>query len=154
MIIPNLNEFVGKLKTWQKEETRYFLSLPLKSYIFSIIAFMGLCTTFLPWADVTVGFYAQALAVGLHFFFGWLAFLVFTSIIATLLFNKYLNLQKNITAIIPGSGALINVALTAVFILWHMFDVQYGVYLCLTISVILFIAVLFYDKIIPGNRTP
>jgi len=147
MGITDLNELGTKVKSWQKEETRHFLSLSKKSYIIAIIAFLGVCTTFLPWADVIVGFYARAMAVGLHFFFGWLDFLVFSSIIATLLFNKYLKLQENIVDRVPILGAGIAVALPAVFILWHGFDVQYGAYLCLIISIVLLLTVLFIDKI-------
>jgi len=83
-----MNDIAGKAKSTQKELSRYYRSLPRKNYVFSAIAFLGLCTTFLPWADVTVGFYAQALGVGLHFFKGWIIFLIFGSLIATLLFNK------------------------------------------------------------------
>lgn len=151
MDIPNLNELGGKMNHWQKEETRHFLSLPRKSYVFAIIAFLGLCTTFLPWADVTVGFFARAQAVGLHFFFGWLVFLVFLGVIVVLLFNKYAKLKEDITAIVPIWSAIIVVALSALFILWNWFDVQYGVYLCLTFSVTFLLAVLFYDKIVGGK---
>jgi hypothetical protein len=153
MDIPDLNEIGGKVNNWQKEERRHFLSLPLKNYILSIISFLGLCTTFLPWADVIVGFYAKALAPGLHFFSGWLVFLVFASVIGVLLFNKYVKLQEHLAAKIPLWVALANVALSLSFILWHLFDVQYGSYLCMLISVIFLLAVLFYDKIIPGKRT-
>jgi hypothetical protein len=152
MDIPDINEFSNKVKNWQREETRHYLSLPLKSYVLSIIAFFGLCTTFLPWADVTVGFFAQAMAAGLHFFFGWLAFLVFAAIVGVLLFNKYIRLQEPYLTMAPLLGAGIAVLLTSVFILWRMFDVLYGSYLCLVFSIMLLLTVMFYDRIIPGKR--
>jgi hypothetical protein len=152
MHVSDLNQLSGKVKNWQKVETRYFLSLPRKSYILAIIAFLGLCTTFLPWADVVVGFYAQALAVGLHFFFGWLIFLVYLSIIIVLLFNKYTKLKEDIAPNVPFWGGIITVALSALFILWNWFDVQFGVYLCLLFSLIFLLTVLFYDKIFPKKR--
>jgi hypothetical protein len=151
MDFPELHGLGGKVNKWQKEETRHFLSLPKKSYILSLIAFLGICTTFLPWADVIVGFYARAQAVGLHFFFGWLIFLVFASVIATLLFNKYLKLQENVTSKVPKYGAVVVVALSAGFILWHLFDVKYGSYLCMLLSAIFLSAILFYDKIMHGK---
>jgi hypothetical protein len=153
MDVSDLNEISGKVKNWQKEETRYFLSLPRKNFIFAIVAFLGLCTTFLPWADVIVGFYAQALAVGLHFFFGWLVFLVFISVIGVLLFNKYVKLPEPVAVKIPIWGALAAVLLSIGFITGHLFNVQYGSYLCLAISVIFLLVVLFYDKIFPDKRT-
>jgi hypothetical protein len=152
MDIPDLNEIGGKVKNWQKEETRHFLSLPLKNYILSSIAFLGLCTTFMPWADVIVGFYAHAVAVGLHFFFGWLVFLVFVSVIGFLLFNKYVKLQEPLAMKVPKWGGLVSVGLSFGFMIGRLFQVQYGSYLCLAFSVIFLLAVLFYDKIIPGKR--
>ncbi len=149
MDLSELNEIGSKVNSWQKEETRYFKSLPLKNYIFAAIAFLGLCTTLLPWGDVIVGFYAQAVAVGLHFFKGWLIFLVFGYIIAILLFNKYLKLKENLTAIVPILGAGAAVVLSLGFIVWHLFKVQYGAYLCLGISIILFLTVLMFDKLVP-----
>ena len=153
MDIPDLNQVGSKVKKWQKEETSYFLSLPLKSYVLAALAFLGLCTTFMPWADVTVGFFAQAMAVGLHFFFGWLVFLVLGAVAGVLLFNKYIRLQEPFVTMLPLAGAGAAVLLTLIFILWHGFNVMYGAYLCLVLSVLLLVAVLFFDKIIPPKRT-
>lgn len=147
MEFPDLNEIGDKVKTWQQEETRHYLALPRKNYILSAIAFLGIVTTFLPWGDVTVGFYARALAVGLHFFKGWLVFLVFVAIIASLLFNKYLKLEDFVVARVLSLGSYLSVGLTLLFIIWHTFNVQYGAYVCLGISVIFLLSVRFYDKI-------
>ncbi len=154
MEVPDLNKIGGKVKHWQKEETVYFRSLTLKNYMLATLAFLGLVTTFLPWAEVTVGFFAKATDVGLHFFFGWLIFLVFAGVIGILLFNNYIKLQEAITQKIPLWSALAVLGLSVGFIIGHVFDVQYGSYLCLTISVIFLLAVLFYDKILPGKQTP
>jgi hypothetical protein len=153
MDIPDLNKIGDKVKHWQKEETSYFRALPLKNYVLSALAFLGLITTFLPWAEVTVGFFAKATDVGLHFFFGWLIFLVFAGVIGILLFNNYIKLQEALIQKIPLWSALASVGLSVGFIIGRVFDVQYGSYLCLAFSVIFLLAVMFYDKIIRGKQT-
>jgi hypothetical protein len=154
MDITDLNEIGGKVKHWQKEEIHYFRSLPLKNYVLAALAFLGLITTFLPWAEVTVGFFAKATDVGLHFFFGWLIFLVFAGVIGILLFNNYIKVQEDLTQKIPLWSALAAVGLSVGFIIGRVFDVKYGSYLCLAFSLIFLLAVLFYDKLMPGKQTP
>lgn len=130
MALPEINDISEKVKHWQSDETRYFRSLPVKNYIFSVIALLGMVFTCLTWADVTVGFYNKAMAIGLHFFLGWLAFLTFLGVFCIMLFNKHLKVREAFAEKVPLYGAVVTCMLTVIFIIGKLFHVRYGVYLC------------------------
>lgn len=120
-------------------EVSHFKKIPVPDYIFSVIAFIGIITVFMPWADVTVGFYAKTVASGMQFYKGWLVFLVFLNFIIIKLFNRYLKIKVEYAQKIIFWGPLIIFSLCLIFIIWHLFKVNYGVYLSAIISVLLFI---------------
>ena len=145
MSLPEINEIGDKVKHWQVDETRYLRSLPLKNYIFSAIALLGLITACLPWADVTVGFYNKAMAIGLHFFKGWLVFLTYLGVFCIMLFNKHLKIAQIYAEKAPVYGALISCSLVLIFILWNLFRVRYGVYLCFAVSLFFLFSVWHFN---------
>ena len=145
MSLPEINEIGDKVKHWQSDETRYYKSLPLKNYIFSAIALLGIIATCLPWADVIIGFYNKATAVGIHFFIGWLVFLTFLIVFCITLFNKHLKINEKYAKKIPVYGALITLSLTLIFILWKLLRVRYGVYLCLLVSFVFLFFVWYFN---------
>lgn len=145
MDLPEINEIGDKVKHWQADETRYYKSLPLKNYIFSAVAFVGIITTCLPWADVTVGFYNKAMAVGLHFFKGWLIFLSFSAVFVIMLFNKHIKISEKHAEKVPVYAAFITSSLTLIFLIWKLFSVSYGVYLCLAVSLLFLFLVWYFN---------
>ncbi len=145
MELPEINELGEKVKHWQTEETRYYRMLPLKNYVFSVMAFMGIIATCLPWADITVGFYNKAMAVGLHFFSGWIIFLIYIAVIGIMLFNKHLKVDIKLAEKAPAYAAITISALTLVFIVWKLFRVRYGVYICLAVSLVFLFLVWYFN---------
>lgn len=146
MEIPELNNIGNKVKGWQTEETRYYKALPMSNYVLSAIAFLGLVAACMPWADVTVGFYSSAIAIGLSFFKGWLCFLSFAAIIALLLFNKHLKIHEKYIEITPLLASFIAIILAIAFLIWHLFQVHFGVYLTVLFAVIEIIAFYYYKR--------
>ncbi len=146
MGIPELNDISNKVKGWQTDETRYYRALPKSNYILSAIAFFGLVATCLPWADVTVGFYNKAMAIGLSFFKGWLCFLSFAAIIVLLLFNKHLKIHEKYVEMTPLFTAVMVIILALAFLIWHFFQVHFGVYLTMLFAVIEIIAFYYYKR--------
>ncbi len=143
-----LSEFNGvgnKLKDWQSEEIKYYRGLPFSNYLISIIAFIGIVSICMPWADVTIGFYSDAMAVGLHFFLGWLCFLSFSSIISLLLFNRYLKIHEKYIELVPLIASIISILLSLAFTIWHLFHVHFGVYLTF-VSALFIVIIFFYFK--------
>jgi len=136
MELPEINELGEKVKNWQSEETKYFRTLPVKNYLFSLMAVLGITATCLPWADITVGFYNKAMAVGLHFFAGWIIFLIYIAVVVIMLFNKHLKVENKLAEKIPFYAAAVASALTLFFLIWKLFNVRYGVYLCLGVSLV------------------
>lgn len=146
MEIPELNDIGNKMKGWQSEETRYYKALPFSNYVLAAIAFLGLVATCLPWADVIVGFYNSAKAIGLSFFIGWLCFLAFLAIIALLLFNKHLKIHEKYVEIAPLVASAIVIILGISFLIWHVFQVHFGVYMTVLIGVIEIIVFFYYKR--------
>jgi len=136
MALPEINDIGDKVKHWQSDETKYYRSLPVKNYIFAAIALLGMISTCLTWADVTVGFYNKAMAEGLHFFLGWLAFLTFLGVFCIMLFNKHLKVKEKFAEKVPLYGAVVSCILAFIFILGKLFHVRYGVYLCFADSLV------------------
>ncbi|HNW89280.1 MAG TPA: hypothetical protein PKN48_06425 [Bacteroidales bacterium] len=145
MDLPEINDIGDKVKHWQKDETKYYRSLPLKNYIFSAIAILGIIATCLPWADVTVGFYNKVMAVGLHFFKGWMVFLTYLAVIAVMLFNKHIRIEEKWAEKVPVYAAFATSSFTLVFIIWKLFQVRYGVYLCLAVSLLFLFSVWYFN---------
>jgi hypothetical protein len=145
MSLSEINDIGDKVKHWQADETRYYKSLPLKNYIFSAVALLGIIATCLPWADVTVGFYNKVMAVGLHFFKGWLVFLSFSAVCIIMLFNKHIKISEKYAEKIPIYAAIITSSLTSIFLIWKLFHVRYGVYLCLTFSLLFLFLVWYFN---------
>ncbi|HQI71485.1 MAG TPA: hypothetical protein PLT47_12085 [Bacteroidales bacterium] len=145
MELPEINELGEKVKHWQTEETRYYRKLPLKNYVFSVMAVLGITATCLPWADITVGFYNKAMAVGLHFFSGWIIFLIYIAVIVLMLFNKHFKVDSKLAEKAPAYAAITTSALTLIFIVWKLFRVRYGVYLCLVVSLVFLFLVWYFN---------
>ncbi|MCK9611559.1 MAG: hypothetical protein PHR81_02990 [Bacteroidales bacterium] len=146
MSLPEINEIGEKVKHWQAGETRYFRNLPLKNYVYFVLALFGMFTTWLPWADVTVGFYNKAMAVGLYFFPGWLVFLCFLTVAGVSIFNKHIKIKEKYAVKVPAYAAIISTALITVFLIWKLFNVRYGILLCSAASLALLFFVWYYDK--------
>ncbi len=136
MSLPEFKEIGEKVKGWQADETRYYRSLPLKNYFYAAVALAGIVATCLPWADVIVYFAQPRMAVGLHFFIGWLIFLIYLAVFVIVLFNKQIKINENNVEKLPLYASIITSSLTAIFLIWNLFHVRYGVYLCLFISLL------------------
>ncbi len=146
MSLPEINELGDKVKHWQSGETSYYRSLPVKNYIFAILSLLGIITTCLPWASVTVGFYNKAIAVGLHFFKGWINFLCFLIVFCIMLFNRHIKVGKMYEEKVPLYGAIVTSSLTLIFLVWKLFQVRIGVYLCLVDSLAFLFFVWYFKK--------
>lgn len=145
MKLPEINEIVEKVKHWKSDETNYYKTLPPKYYFYAVIALVGIVATCLPWASVTVGFYNEAIGVGLRFFKGWLVFLIYIAVFGIMLLNKHLKIRKEFYEKVPLYGASATTALTLLFMIWKLFHVKFGVYLCLLISVVFLFAIWYFE---------
>lgn len=152
MELTEISELGERVKNWRSAETSYFRTLPVKNYLFSLMAVLGITAICLPWADVTVGFYNQAMAVGLHFFAGWIIFLVYLAIVVMMLFNKHLKVDNKLVEKAPLYAGVVASALTLFFLIGKLFKVRYGVYLCLGVSLVFLFLVWYFNYRNKGGR--
>ncbi|HNX06434.1 MAG TPA: hypothetical protein PKL96_02510 [Bacteroidales bacterium] len=152
MELTEISELGERVKNWRSAETSYFRTLPVKNYLFSLMAVLGITATCLPWADVTVGFYNQAMAVGLHFFAGWIIFLVYLAVVVMMLFNKHLKVENKLVEKAPLYAGAVTSALTLFFLIGKLFKVRYGVYLCLGVSLVFLFLVWYFNYRNKGGR--
>lgn len=146
MSLPEFKEIGDKVKDWQADETRYYRSLPIKNYFFAAIAIAGIVATCLPWADVIVYFAQPRMAVGLHFFIGWLIFLIYLALFVVVLFNKQIKISEDYAEKLPLYASLIASSLTLIFLIWNLFHVRFGVYLCLFVSLLFLFLAWHFEK--------
>lgn len=138
----------GRAGGWLLSEKEYLRNVPRTHYILSLIAFGGMITTFLPWADTIIGINSRAQAVGLHFLAGWYTFLCYLMVFAVLLLNNFLRIGPGWAMAMPSVLSVASAALPLLFILINLFDVRYGVYLSLTCGLMLFLMVWRRKRII------
>lgn len=135
-----------------REQLNYFAGLPRKNYVYAFVSLLGIATTIMPWAKSELGFFIVTLTSGMQFFFGWLVFLIYLAFFVLMLFNKYLKVNQEIIKLLPKYASAAASALSLLFIAWRLFLVSYGAYLCLGISLILFVYTWFLAKKNPTEK--
>lgn len=103
--------------------------------VFLATCFVGVISTFIPWAKAPVGFTHTLLTSGLHFFEGWLVFFSFVSAFIVYIYGLRLKFSEHFVAKLPLWASIAAITFTVIFYFRADFPIFIGTYITFIISV-------------------